>query len=73
MDVDTCIQKYLELSSTVFQPRRSKTNFVGRLTDLLKAGEAYSSKDFEAEIKKLTPKVNDDDEPLNHPDTTCRV
>ncbi|KAF2175094.1 hypothetical protein K469DRAFT_81105 [Zopfia rhizophila CBS 207.26] len=74
MDVDTCINKYVELSSAAFQPKRSKANIFGKAKDLWKTDGAYRSDCLATEFKKLAQALEcDEQSKLIHPDTTCRV
>jgi hypothetical protein len=43
MDVDTCIKKYLELSSVVFQSKGVKANIVTRAKNTWRVRGVYSS------------------------------
>lgn len=62
MDVDTCIKKYCELSSIVFQPKRSKANAIFRFKDFVKVEGKYRSDHLEAEVKKMVKEIEDDAE-----------
>jgi hypothetical protein len=74
MDVDTCIDKYVELSSAAFQPKRSKVNIFGKAKDLWKTDGAYRSDCLTTEFKKVAQALERDEQAkLIHPDTTCRV
>jgi hypothetical protein len=57
MDVDTCITKYCELSSIVFQPKRSKANVIFRLKDLVKVEGKYRSDQLETEVKNMVREI----------------
>lgn len=76
MDVDTCITKYCELSSIVFQPKRLKANFMARFKDLVKVEGKYRSDHLEEEVKKMVEEIEQDAE-LNLLETDlnpqCRV
>lgn len=74
MDVDECIDKYLQLSSAAFQPKRSKMNIFGAVKDKLQAKGAYRSETLANEFKKVSKVVlGSEDALLFNPDTTCRL
>lgn len=74
MSVDECIDKYLQLSSAAFQPRRSKTNVLGAVKDKLQAKGAYRSETLANEFKKVSKAfLGSEDATLIDPDPTCRV
>lgn len=74
MDIDECIEKYLQLSSAAFQPKRSKMNIVGAVKDKLQARGAYRSETLANEFKKVAKSVEgSEDATLYLPDTNCRV
>lgn len=74
MTVDECIDKYLQLSSAAFQPKRSKTNILGVAKDKFQAKGAYRSETLAEEFKKVSKVVlGSEDASLLDPDTTCRV
>ncbi|KAF5268040.1 hypothetical protein FOXYS1_1072 [Fusarium oxysporum] len=76
MDVDTCIEKYGELSSRVFQPKRAGVNFLGKLKDFAKAEGKYRSARLEQEIKNMVEEVEGDAQSRLlqiGPDPECRV
>ncbi|OBT75004.1 hypothetical protein VF21_06307 [Pseudogymnoascus sp. 05NY08] len=62
MDVDTRIKKYCQLSSIVFQLKRSKANVIIRFKDLLKVEGKYHSDHLEKEVKKMVNEIEDDAE-----------
>lgn len=73
MDIDTCITKYIELSSTAFQLKRSRVNVLGKLKDFLKVKGAYRSEALESEFKKVALAVEGNaDAKLLRPDATCK-
>lgn len=74
MNVDECIKSYLQLSSTAFQPKRSKMNIAGAVKDKLQARGAYRSEALANEFKKVAKSVEgSEDATLYLSDTTCRV
>lgn len=76
MDVDACIKKYCELSSIVFQPKRSGINVFARLKDYIKTKGQYRSDYLETEVKKMVKEVEDDAESnllQTELDPQCRV
>lgn len=74
MSVDECIDKYLQLSSAAFQPKRSKTNILGAVKDKLQAKGAYRSETLANEFKKVSKAMlGSEDATIFDPDATCRV
>lgn len=74
MDVDECIDKYLQLSSAAFQPKRSRMNIFGAVKDRIQAKGAYRSETLANEFKKASKDVlGSEDALLFDPDTTCRL
>ena len=74
MDVDTCIQKYLKLSSAAFRLKRSKVDILGRAQDLVQISGAYRSSCLVDEFKNAARECEGDEETkLVHDDTSCRV
>lgn len=74
MTVDECIDKYLQLSSAAFQPKRSKTNILGVAKDKFQAKGSYRSETLAEEFKRVSQAVlGSEDASLLNPDTTCRV
>ncbi|QKD59085.2 phospholipase, patatin family protein, partial [Fusarium oxysporum Fo47] len=56
MDVDTCIEKYGELSSRVFQPKRAGVNFLDKLKDFAKAEESIAlAGDAQSRLLQIGP------------------
>lgn len=53
MDVTTCIDKYLQLASSVFIPKRDRANLIGRLADLMNIKEEFSAKTLEDAVKEI--------------------
>jgi hypothetical protein len=54
MNVDECIDAYLQLSGDVFQPRRSLFNLFGRASDALKVRGRFSSEELKRKIQQIT-------------------
>jgi hypothetical protein len=74
MDIDPCINKYLDLSSAVFQPKRAKGNIYGRVKDFLKADGAYSSDHLESEVRAIAESQTGNAEAkLMDPDAPCKT
>lgn len=57
MNVDECIDKYMDLSARVFQIKRIKMNLLGRGKDFLRANGKYDSEGltdmFKSEARDL--------------------
>jgi hypothetical protein len=74
MDVDACIEKYIELSSAAFEPKRHKSQIFSRTKDLWKALGAYRSDILTDKIKRVVEEHTGDPEAhLMSDDTSCRV
>ncbi|KAI9862173.1 MAG: hypothetical protein M1824_001554 [Vezdaea acicularis] len=74
MDVDTCINKYIELSSAAFQPKRVKGNFFGKAKDILKVEGTYSSDSLASEIRNIVKSQEGDAEAkLRNSNAPCKV
>lgn len=54
MSVEECIDAYLQLSSDVFQPKRSSFNLLGRASDALKVRGRFSSEELKKKIQEIT-------------------
>ena len=50
MDVNSCIEAYLELSKEAFTPRRHRINFFGRAADAWRTKERFKSEKLKAQI-----------------------
>jgi hypothetical protein len=53
MDVDTCIQKYIELSAAAFQTKRMKRAFLWKVKDFWNVHGKYSAEAPTPKIKKI--------------------
>lgn len=74
MDIDTCIDKYLKLSASAFQLKRSKANILGKARDLAHLTGAYRSECLVDEFKRAARELEGNEEAkLAHQDATCRV
>jgi hypothetical protein len=74
MDVDACIEKYIELSSAAFEPKRHKAQIFSRTKDLWKASGAYRSDILTDKIKRVVEEHTGDAEArLMSDDASCRV
>jgi len=51
MDIDTCINSYLELASSIFQ--KKSTSIVGRLREVYSARGRFDSRALEEAVKKI--------------------
>lgn len=54
MNVDECIDAYLQISGDVFQPRRSSFNFLGRASDAIKVRGRFNSEELKRKIQQIT-------------------
>ncbi|KAI9854271.1 MAG: hypothetical protein M1813_001311 [Trichoglossum hirsutum] len=60
MDIDTCINKYRELSEAAFQSKRAKGNLLGKVRDIWKTHGKYSSTRLVSEIRTIVESVEGD-------------
>lgn len=74
MTVDQCIEKYLELSSAAFQPKRAKANIFGRAKDVWKTDGAYRGDRLVSEFKTVSEQLEGDaDAKMIKVDSPCKV
>jgi len=76
MDVQACIDKYIELASAAFEPKRSKVNVFSKAKDKWDVNGAYRSDVLEREIKQAVKDQLDSKDPeakLLDPDPVCKV
>jgi len=74
MDVDTCIDEYGKLSSVVFQPKRTRYNFIGKLKDVWTVRGAYSSDSLASEIRNIVEsREGDAGAKLMGPNAPCKT
>jgi hypothetical protein len=62
MDIDSCIDTYVKLSSVVFQPKRVKSNVFGRAKDIWEVDGEYSSECLASEIRTIVASHEDNDQ-----------
>lgn len=53
MDISSCIETYLELSSSVFKPNRSKRDFLRKFSDKIRVKSKFNSVELENAIKQI--------------------
>ena len=76
MDIDTCIEKYLLLSSEAFQPKRSKVDILRRAKDVWNAEGAYRAECLTAQIKAVAQSFAGDENAKlldPEPSTSCKM
>ena len=74
MGIDECIEKYIELSSEVLQPKRFKADFLGRGKDTWKAGGKYSSEGLARQFKSVAKQLEgNEDAVLFQQNGSCKV
>jgi hypothetical protein len=74
MDIDTCIEKYQDLSEAVFEPRRSKINVFGKARDTWKLEGAFDSERLATEIRHIVQENQEDSNAkLLESDPQCKV
>jgi|SRR5271156_878524 len=76
MDVQTCIDKYIELSSAAFVPKRSKVNFLSKLKDKWEVNGTYRADVLVKEMRQAVQDNLEDKDPeakLFDPNPACKV
>jgi len=76
MDIDTCIEKYLQMSSEAFQPKRSKVDILRRAKDVWNAEGAYRAESLISQIKAVAHTFAGDENAKlmdSHADTSCKM
>jgi hypothetical protein len=75
MSLDDCIEAYLKLSQTIFQPRRSAVNYAGKAQDFLQANGTFDHGALEKAIKEVIRSrvANAEDTLLKDPDPVCKA
>jgi hypothetical protein len=74
MDIDSCIDAYIKLSSVVFQPKRTKSNIFGRAKDIWEVDGTYSSECLTSEIKAIiASREGNDQARLMDPSSPCKT
>ena len=74
MDINTCINTYLNLSSAVFQPKRTKRDFLGRTRDIWNVDGEYSSDRLAAEVRTIVESQEGDAQAkLANPNVPCKT
>ena len=76
MDVQTCIEKYIQLWSAAFTPKRSKANLLGKWRDEWEVDGAYHADVLVEEIRQVVKDNLQDGDPearLFDPDPVCKV
>jgi len=63
MDVQDCIDKYIELSSAAFSPRRSKANLFGKARDKWEVSGKYRSDVLAKEIQNVVQEYVESKDP----------
>ena len=74
MDVQTCIDKYYELSAVAFTRKRYKKNLLGRVKDEWYVDGKYGAENLEKEMKAFVQeKLGDAEAELTDRDGKCKV
>jgi hypothetical protein len=74
MDIDSCIEQYIEMSKKAFQKHRVAANLFGRASDTLKARGAYSTAELEKVVKTIVgEKAGGEDAEMVTADGACKV
>jgi len=61
MDVEACIDAYLQLSADVFQPKRCNINILGKAKDKVKVRERFDSEKLKQSIQTIVDKAEEDE------------
>ncbi|WKT53739.1 Patatin-like phospholipase domain [Fusarium oxysporum f. sp. vasinfectum] len=75
MDVQECIDKYIELSSSAFTPKRSKVNFLSKINDKWEVNGKYRADVLVNEMRQIVQDSLDDKDPeakLFDPNAACK-
>lgn len=73
MSLEDCENGYLEMSKSVFTPRRHKINIPGRTKDFLQANGRFNSSTLESAIRKFTRDFASEDALLKDERSPCKV
>ncbi|KAK0629270.1 acyl transferase/acyl hydrolase/lysophospholipase, partial [Bombardia bombarda] len=76
MDVSECIEKYLQLSSAAFTPKRHNIDLVKRGKDLWRLSGKYRSDSLVSEFKAAAKEIDGDEDATlfdTNADTGCKV
>lgn len=69
MDIDTCIDSYIEMSDNIFQKKHHRVKWNGRVQG------RYDSEELESAIKRIIEQQGLDEDTLlkGEPDDPCKV
>jgi patatin-like phospholipase/acyl hydrolase len=62
MDIEACIEAYLQMSKDVFQPRKRKFDLLGRVNDALKVRGRFSSEALKWGIQRIVAQAGENEE-----------
>jgi patatin-like phospholipase/acyl hydrolase len=62
MDIEACIEAYLQISKGVFQPRKNKFDLIGRANDALKVRGRFDSEALKREIQRIVAQAGEKEE-----------
>jgi patatin-like phospholipase/acyl hydrolase len=61
MDIEACIEAYLQISKDVFQPRKNKFNFIGRANDALKVRGKFDSEALKKGMQRIVVQAGENE------------
>jgi hypothetical protein len=74
MEVQECIDRYIELSSTAFSPKRSKARVISKLIDKWDVNGKYRADVLADEIRRaVQDSLGDAEAKLFDPNPACKV
>ena len=77
MDVQSCIDAYVEMSSAIFEPKKHKLNIPGRATNFVLVRGKFDSEKLAQKIRDTITRYSNDEADArlaeDDPDPKCRV
>ena len=77
MDVQSCIDAYVEMSSAIFEPNKHTLNFPGRATDFVLVKGKFDSEKLAQKIRDTITRYSKEEAEArfteDDPDPRCRV
>jgi hypothetical protein len=76
MDIQECIDKYIELSSAAFMPKRAKSNIFSKLKDKWEVNGKYRADILAQEMRRVVGNSLESKDPeskILDPDPVCKV
>lgn len=74
MDIDTCINNYIQLSSAIFGRKKSRANIIGQSRRIWKVRGAYSAEGLASEFRDAARLIEGDENALlREANGSCKV